>query len=285
MHTKINTLITSKTGQQILFALPIGLFLVFGLRMAYGVGVDWDYSYDPAMKHFLNYYDHSDFAGFPWLLFFLPHGLLSLEWGNAINMTLNIIIPLLVIMRFNGGWQAVALVFTAPFFLDLVRTNNVEWIPLMAFLLPLWMGLPFLISKPQTVGGAALIWLKRNWRRPLWLVPAGVMVLLALFIWGIKEPIAQIQEYELTRVPWNFAPFPFGYPIGFYLLYMAWKKDDEYIGAAASPFLVPYFAAYSMFPLMTILSCRSKRDAFYVWAGFWIYFIVEARRIAYMGTG
>lgn len=272
----------SPLWQYVVFFGILGLLITGGFATAKGVGVDWQYSYEPAMTHFRDYYDHSDFAGFPWLLFFVPHGTLPIEIGDAINMTLNILVPLALIMRLKGGWQAVVLLYTSPFFLDLMRTNNVEWVALLAFLVPVWAGLPLLLAKPQTLGGVAVIWLKRHWRRSLWFVPTFVMILLAIIIWGIVEPVKQNQEYDLLNVPWNFAPFPFFIPLGLYLLWKAWQKDDEVVAAAATPFLVPYFAAYSMFPLMALLVCTRRRDAFYVWAGFWIYFIVEARRIAFM---
>ncbi len=267
----------------VVFFSVLAIILVGIFANLKGVGIDWEESYHPATTNFFDYYNHSDFAGFPWLLFFIPHGLLPIELGDAINMTLNILIPLMVIMRLKGGWQAVVLLYTSPFFLDLMRTNNVEWIPLTALLLPLWAGLPFLVAKPQTIGGIAFIWLKRHWRRPSWLVPTIVIILASIAIWGVQKPIEQIQQYDLLNVPWNFAPFPFFIPLGLYLLWKAWRKDDEYIAAAASPFLVPYFAPYSLIPLMTLLACTRRREAFYVWAGFWIYFIVEARRIAFMG--
>lgn len=261
----------------------LGLGLVLGFSRLGSVGVDWEFSFDPAMSNFLDYWDHSSYVGFPWLLFFIPHGLLPLALGNAINLTLNILVPLAVIMRYRGGWQAVALLYTSPFFLDLMRTNNVDWIPLVAFLLPLWAGLPFLVAKPQVLGGAALIWLKKHWRQPLWVLPAALMVLVSVGVWGITEPLAANDTQALYTADWNFAPFPFMVPVGLYLLWKAWQREDAVVGAAATPFLVPYFAPYSLVPLLTLLACTHRRDALYVWVGFWVYFIVSLRRMGGLG--
>lgn len=267
-----------------LFVVIIGMLtvLITLLRFFYEVGVDWEESYYPAMHHLRTYTKHSDFVGFPNALFFLPHGFLPLEWGNAINMSLNLVVPLAVIWKFKGGWPAILLVYTSPMFFDLSRTNNVDWIPLVGVLLPVAWGLPFLIAKPQGIGGAALVWWKRHGFSPKVLIPSVVMIMIALLIWGVKMPLDGMRSINLSEVAWNFAPFPFFIPLGLYLLYKGYQSDDATIAAAASPFLVPYFAPYSLVPLQTLLACKHKKEALYVHLGFWIYFIVEARRIAAM---
>ncbi len=270
----------------ILFALGIFSVLVGILRLRteinddIPVGVDWEYSYFPAMHHFRDYTDHSDFAGLPNALLFLPHGLLSLEWGDAINLALNIIVPIAVIWKYNAGWKGILLVYTSPMFFDLARTNNVDWLPLIALLLPFKWGLPFLLAKPQVIGGAALVWWKQHGFSFKVLIPAIVVAIVSLLIWGIETPIEGMQSIDFSKVPWNFAPFPLFIPLGIYLLYKGYKTDDATIAAVGTPFLVPYFAPYSLIPLQTMLACKYKKEALYLNLGFWIYLIVEARRIA-----
>lgn len=263
----------------LLLVLLGGVLLAAGWAF-YPVGVDWQHSYYPAMHHFWQPYDHSDFAGFPWLLLFLPHGLLPMRWGNAANFVLEIAVLGALIRVYRGGWAAVLLTFTSPIFLDLLRTNNVDWVPALAFLLPPTWGLPLLIAKPQTLGGAALIWWKRtrfSWRL---LVPAGLVVALSFVIWPGWLSSIGMAGGDIRDTAWNFAPWPFAIPLGLYLLYRAYKADDEIIAAAATPFLVPYFAPYSLAPLLALLACRHRTAAIYLYFGLWFYLIIESRRIA-----
>jgi hypothetical protein len=50
---------------------------------------------------------------------------------------------------------ALALTLTSPVFFDLARTNNVDWIPLLGFVIGSMWGLPLPAAKPQAPGGAA----------------------------------------------------------------------------------------------------------------------------------
>ena len=72
--------------------------------------------------------------------------------------------------------------------------------------------------------------------------------------------------------------WPVGIPLGLYMLYRAFKEDNELIAAAATPFLVPYIAPYSLAGLMAMLGGRYKREVFYLYVGVWAYFIIQLRR-------
>ncbi|NLX11338.1 MAG: hypothetical protein GXY36_16950 [Chloroflexi bacterium] len=249
------------------------------LSQIYPVGVDWEESYHAAFRHFRDPYTHSDFAGIPWLLA-LPHALLPLEVGNAINFILHILLLGAIIWKYRGGWQAVLLTFTSPLFLDLARTNNVDWVPALAFLLPPEWGLVLLAAKPQTLGCAALIWWKRQKYSLRMLVPLIVVVALSFAIWGWwPGKIGMAEGDDIRQAAWNFAPWPFAIPLGLYLLVQAYKADDEIMAAAATPFLVPYFAPYSLVPLLALLSSRHRKAALYLYFAFWFFFIVEGRRV------
>lgn len=271
-------------SQRRLRIVGIGLLILllpavlWGLHEFYPVGADWESAFFPAMRHFLEPYGVYYFTSPPWVLALLPHALLDLKWSNAINMCLNILALAALIWRFKGGPFAFVLTFTSPIFLKLAHANNVDWIPTLAFLIPPMWGMPLLALKPQVLGGAALIWWKRRRFSPLMLVPLAVVIILSLIIWGFWLP-------DVNGLPddanlWNFAPWPFGIPVGIYLIYQGWKKDDEILAAAATPFFVPYFGVHSLAPLLALLACKYRREAIYLYAGFWFYLIVESRRLA-----
>ena len=139
--------------------------------------------------------------------------------------------------------------FSAPF-LSLLINGNVDWLPMLAFLLPAQWGIAILLSKPQAGLMAGLVWFKRARRKDLFLVPAIGLFLASILVWGWWVPRMVEQSLRVggkTMVGfWNIAPFPWLIPIGVWLLYQAWKREDELIAVAATLCLVPYFAIYSL---------------------------------------
>ena len=252
--------------------------VLWGLHEFYPVGADWESAFFPAMRHFREPYDVYYFTSPPWALPLLPHALLDLQWSNAINMCLNILALAALIWRYKGGAFAFILTFTSPIFLKLAHANNIDWLPTLAFLIPPMWGLPLLALKPQVLGGAALIWWKKRRFSPWMLAPLAGVVILSLVIWGFWLP--DVNGLPADADLWNFAPWPFGIPAGIYLIYRAWQKDDEILAAAATPFFVPYFGVHSLAPLLALLACKYRREAIYLYAGFWFYLIVESRRLA-----
>ncbi len=254
-----------------------GAGLLAAVWRFYPLGVDWEATFYPAFKDFLHPYSIFTFTSPPWVLVLLPHALLDVTWSNAINLLLNVAVLGAAIYRYKGGWRAIVLTFTSAMMLDLARTNNIDWIPLLAFLIPPTWGLPLLAIKPQVLGGAALIWWKRRRFSPLMLAPLAVVVAASLVVWGFWPlKIGLISGAHL----WNFAPWPLGVPFGGYLLYKAYRTDDEILAASATPLLVPYFAPYSLAPLMALLSSRYRREALYLYCVFWFYFIIDGRRFS-----
>lgn len=264
-----------------LLAGLIVIVLVAFLKEYYPIGVDWQETYSQIPDHWRDPYEIPSFTSPPWIMLFLPHAWLPIDWGNAINLVLNITLVVAVIVRFSGGWPLMLLVFTSPPFFDLVRTNNVDWIALLAFLVPIMWGLPILAAKPQALGGASLIWWKRSANKIRLLLPIAVVVILSFLIWGLW-PLRIKPVHESV---WNFAPWPFLIPLGIYMLYRAYRQDDLFLAAAATPFLVPYIAPYSLAGLLAFSGSKYRREAFIVYIAFWIYFIVESRRLGILLPG
>ena len=258
-----------------LFAALIVLLLVIFLKEFYPVGVDWEETYSQIPEHWRDPYEIKGFTSPPWIMVFLPHAWLPVEWGNAINLVLNLVLIILVITRFNGGWALMLLVFTSPPFIDLVRTNNVDWIPLLALLLPAMWGLPVLFAKPQALGGAAVIWWKQSANRIRLLIPVAIVLALSFIFWGFWP----LEIKPVNQTVWNFAPWPFLIPLGAYMLFRAYRSNDIFMAAAATPFLVPYIAPYSVASLLAFSGSKYRREALIVYIAFWVYFIVESRRL------
>lgn len=238
-------------------------------------GIDWQATFSELSNHWRDPYELEMFTNPPWVLFLLPHAWLPREWGAAVNFVITVIVTMAVIVRYGGGWQVMLMVFTSSIFMDLVRTNNIDWIPMLALLVPPRWGLPLLLIKPHSIGAVALIWWKRekfSWKM---LVPSVAVVLLSFVLWGWW--LSRVGLVEQAYM-WNFAPFPYFIPLGLYMLYRAYRSDDAFLAAAATPFLTPYFAPYSLTAVFAFTGSKYKREMFIVWVAFWVFFVLEAKQ-------
>jgi hypothetical protein len=253
--------------------------MTYGLSRVYAQGlqwgIDWKYTYVQAAANPLNPFVIDTFTNPPWVLLLVPHAfVLPGNVGAAVNITITLVVITLVIRRYGGNWQTLLLTVTSLPFIDLLRTSNVDWIPMLALLLPPMWGLPLLAIKPHTIGAIALIWWKQQ-RFSLWMfVPSVVIGLLSLVVWGLWFTGAGLPD---TVAAWNFAPFPWFVPLGVYLLYRAYHSEDVFLAAAATPFLTPYFATYSITAIFAFVGCKYRREVFIVWCAYWCYFIITVR--------
>jgi hypothetical protein len=241
------------------------------------IGRDWQTWNVLSVEQIQQPYSMPDFTGMPFAFFALPHSLLSIDIGNAVNLSLNIMVMFAVAYRYAGKqWHiALAIAMTTPMFINLIMSNNIDWIPLAAFLVHDNLAYPLLAMKPQMLGASAIIRFKRNPQLTR-LLPLFALLIVSVLIWGAWWGYL---GNGLTMLPWNFAPFPYFIPLGIYLLVVAWQKDDEIIGACATPFLVPYFAPYSLAGLHVLLAARHRKAAMWLWCFSWWFLIIASRRL------
>lgn len=271
-------------------AVKVGLLLVvvvcvlYILSEMYPVGVDWQLTFGRLWYHWDNPYQVKGLFNPAWVMLYLPHSLLPLRLGNAVNLLLNVSVPGAVIYKYwhKDGPRVVIplwlMLYTFPPFLDLIRANNVEWIPLLALLLPDSWLMATLAVKPQTIGGMALIrWKMRgfDWRV---LIPTLVLLAGSFIVWGLWFTRLNWHAAEGAWAVANFSPFPYFVPLGVWMLWKAYKTNDEVLGGVATPLLVPYFAGYGIFPVLVLIATKYKREAFYLWVGLWLYFVIEGKR-------
>jgi len=250
--------------------------LLFGLLTAlfynFPIGIDWKNAHHAA--HDLRHYDRHAFIGIPLSLVFIPHVLLPIQLGNAINLALNVSVPMLVLYRYRAGLWAIGAVYLCPPFYVTLTTNNIEWLPLIGFLVPPMFGVALVALKPQALSGVLIVWIKRHGVKII--VPLLMIGVVILMVWGLT-PLHVMRRAE-TDVTWNFAPWPFLIPVGIFLLWKAWREDDEFIAAAATPLLVPYIAGYTLPVTICVLACKYPKLAFAITVGLWWLLVVETRR-------
>lgn len=273
------------TGFIVLLVLTV---VVVTLRDVIPLGVDWQYSFQglPFQNPYAFNETRPPWSGVsnpPWTILLIPHAQLDVRTGNIINYLLNLIVPMAVAVRLtrtltpNGERQkrlyvAVFLTFSSPFFLQLMSTNNIDWIPLLAFLVPETLSGIFLACKPQAVGGAFLIFVKRT--RGAALIPLAIVIALSFVAWpGWPSQVSM----PYLDAPFNIAPFPIMIPLGLYLLWRAWKEDDEVLAASATPFLVPFMTPYAATANMVLISARYQKMAFFIWIVMWVHVGIGVR--------
>lgn len=258
-------------------ALMTAVF-AFLVVIAYNLPVpvdEVDYRNAWLVAHDILNYDRYDYIGMPLSVLLVPHIWLDYELGYAINMALNFALPMVVFWRYKVGIIGILAVYLSYPFLQITWTNNIEWLSLVAFLLPPTVGTAVLALKPQAIGGVVVIWFKRHGWHMLILLP--VLATIVLLLWGFK-PIEVMRRADVLHKAHNHAPWPFLIPVGMWLLWKAWREDDEFLAAAATPLLVPYIAGYSLMVTLTVLACKYPKTAAMITVFIWWTVVIEQRR-------
>ena len=207
----------------------------------------------------------------PWVALLLyPLTFLSERVAQALIAYLNLAITLLIVARYGGNRWSFGLALTSAPFLSLLINGNMDWLPMLAFLLPAQWAIVLLLSKPQVGSVAGLVWFKQAKRKYLFFIPAIGFFLASFLAWGWWVPRMVNHALRVggrTVGPWNIAPFP-------WLIYEAWKREDELIAVSATFCLVPYFAIYSLTIFFAMLTARTPRLSVIAWIVLWIFFFV-----------
>lgn len=250
--------------------------VVFAFALYLPPASDFIDSFWPAAHFPFDPYRIASYLNPPWLALLLyPLTFLSERVAQALIAYLNLAVTLLIIARYGGNRWSFGLALTSAPFLSLLINGNMDWLPMLAFLIPAQWGMVALLSKPQVGSMAGLAWFKQTKRKDLFFVPAIGFLLVSFLVWGWW--VTQMVDHALraggrTVGPWNIAPFPWLIPIGLWLLYQAWKREDELVAVAATLCLVPYFAIYSLTIFFAILAARYPRLSIIAWIVLWIFF-------------
>lgn len=254
-------------NRQYLASFAVVLVVVAILYRFAPIGIDWQETF--SRLGIRDPYRVETFFNPPFVTLLLPHALFPLRLGNAVNLMLNVVVLLIAIRVLGGNRAAILLVFTSPVFFDLCGKNNVEWIPLLGLIVGPELGGMLLLCKPQSLAGCFLIWAKRGWR--VILAPLGLLA-ISFLVWGFwPSRLAALPAGK----PWNCAVFPFGVPFGLYLLYRAWRADDPFLAAVATPLLIPYLHPSSLTGVLCVLACKFPKAAVWLYVGLWGFIIVK----------
>jgi hypothetical protein len=155
---------------------------------------------------------------------------------------------------YKMGAKPAALVFfllSYPVLSDLYN-GNIDWMPMLGFVLPPQVGLIFVLIKPQIGIGITIYWLVESWRGGgLKLVLKTFMPVILVFLvscivfgfWPLNflETLSLAESTEAkSGLDYNSSLWPYGLIIGFPLLAHSIYARNKQAGIMASPFLSPY---------------------------------------------
>jgi hypothetical protein len=231
-----------------------GITVVVAFVLPYAV--DWHWAIRPgtlAMLHGESPYEVAPSLGCPpWaLLPFLPLAILPDEWGRAVLFTLSLSTFAYSIWKLGARKMGIIAFILSPPILHSLKNGNLDWLPLLGFTLPPWMGLFFVTVKPQMGSIVVLFWLVEAWRQggirkvARDFYPIVIVTLITFALYGFW-PSQYWYIYNFSK-EWNASLWPISLPIGFALLVAALRRREIKFAMAASPCLSPYvlFHAWS----------------------------------------
>ncbi|MBK6645026.1 MAG: hypothetical protein IPG44_04605 [Anaerolineales bacterium] len=249
----MNTL-RAKLSFGIILLAVLSLLAYAIMRLApSGLGIDWRLTYRPAALALLrgqNPYSvevspEAPFFAAPWgLLPLLPLALLPIEMGRAFVMVIGLAVFGYAAYRAGAKPYAAVLFLLSPPVIHTILNANIEWIPILGFVLPPWLGLFFVTVKPQTGFAVAIWWLIDAWRKggaaqvSRTFAPVVIAFLISFTFYGLW-PLGMFNALNYGR-GFNASLWPQSIPIGMVLLAASIQKRDVRYAMSASPCLSPY---------------------------------------------
>lgn len=250
-------------------------------------GIDWQDTYRPATlamlqgrnPYALEVAPEAPFFAAPWgLLPLVPLALLPLEVGRAVLLLVSLISFAYTARRLGAGRIGVAAFTLSPPVMHCLLNANMEWMPLLGFILPPQIGL-FLISvKPQTGFAVGIFWLFAAWRKGGWrevvytFAPVTIALLLSFVLYG--PWLFKVGGVLGIATNFNASLWPLSIPIGLTLIVTAIRKKEIRFAMPASPCLSPYVLFHSWSSALVALAGH-KMELITAVIGLWIVVILQ----------
>jgi len=253
-------------------AIAIIMLALFGLGwVVYAFlpfGYDWEHFFRPAALELLH--GRSPYIpGFynpPWLLIpLIPLAILPVRLGYAILVVLAVGSIGYTAYRLGAKPLTMLLILISYPMLFCIYQGQVDWIIPLGFIMPPWLGLFFVLAKPQLGIGLALFWLVGAWRMGglpavfRRFLPIGIAFLLSFLIYGLYL----IPAGDVVGQSWDTGLFPMAIPFGIVLMIISIRSERANLAIMAGPLLAPYVAGYSWaVPAMGLLPLQLETIVF-----------------------
>jgi hypothetical protein len=219
------------------------------------------------------------FFAAPWgLLPLIPFALLPAEIGRAMLLLISMIAFAYTAKQLGASLIGIAAFTLSPPVVHCLLNANVEWLPLLGFVLPPQIGLFFISVKPQTGFVVGLFWLVEAWRNGGWrevirvFAPVTLMLLLSFLLYGLWP----FRFGGVLGIAQNFnaSLWPLSLPVGLALLVAAIRTRKAEYAMPASPCLSPYVLFHSWSSAVVALSARTPELVAAV-IGLWVVVILR----------
>lgn len=233
-----------------------GIVLVGLAVVAYYVlpdPVDWTIFYRPATIELLSGrtpYSVGSFFNPPWILVpLIPFALLPFRVGVVALFAANFIIFLFIGRALKARPVAYIALFCSLPVLVCLLFGQIDGLALLGLFMPRWLGLIFLMAKPQIGWVIAVFWLVEAWREgklkrvALTFSPVVGLFLLSFLLYGFWPLDPDIAGIFATNH--NTSLWPGSIVVGLPLLVYALRRRKEGMALIASPFLSPYLSPQS----------------------------------------
>lgn len=226
------------------------VLLICGLYYSSWQSLDWG-TYRTAALRFgqgISPYLYDFYFNPPWtLLPLLPFALLPAKLGSAMVATIGLFVYALIARHFGTGKLALVIFLLSPPVLYDLYATNINWLAFSGVLMPPWLGLFFVMSKPQVGIGIACYWLVEAWRIGGWrqvlrtFAPVTAAYLISFAIYGFWFRNFSV----MTTAPYNMSLGPAGIVLGALILGLAIYRRQMKYAVASSPLFSPYFNYHS----------------------------------------
>lgn len=266
----------------LIFIQALVLFYIFvNVFPHLQIGMDWRYTYRPAalaMAYGESPYSVKIFYAAPWALIpLIPFALLPFDIGNVGVFLLGFSAFAYVAHKLGAGPGSMSVFLLSASVMGCLVYGNIEWMPLLGFVLPAPIGLIFAVIKPQIGIGIVIYWfihtLKSQGIRAVvkTFAPVVTLTLLSFWMYGFWPLLFQktMQQSAQSSVAYNTSLWPQGIFIGAWLLYKSIQKDKPEMAMASAPFLSPYALQFTWVAVLAGL-IRAPLELLIVSLALWI---------------
>jgi hypothetical protein len=249
-------------------------------------GIDWHQTLRPAalaLLHGASPYTATPgapYAGAPWgLWLLLPLALLPESLGRALHFSATLLAFAYAARRLGAGPWGAGLLVASPPVVHCLLNSNLDWMPVLGFVLPPQWGLFLIAVKPQIGFTVALWWLVEAWRQGGWreavrvFAPVTAALALSLLVYG-PWPLKGLEIARLSA-GWNASLWPLSLPAGFGLLWASLRRRDQRYAMGAAPCLSPYVLFHAWSGALAALAANPG-ELFAAVVGLWILVGVQA---------
>lgn len=252
-----------------LTSILIVIFIPFLLYLYAPPVSDWWHSFHKVGGTWLKPYSGGfHFAYPPWVAGILaPFHFVEPQLSRALWAFLTALSCSFSIKSLKGDSFSLLLLVSSVPFISLVGNGQSDGIAILGLgliifhkFLPQLAGSILLLGKPQSMIFVLPVLLVKSNHRLKLIVGGVIFGLFTFLIWGWWIPdMYEMAFANLPNVSWNWSFWPYGIPLGLFMLCHALKTKSLEIGALAAFFLVPYLAWYSFSGFLLIIYAKAPR--------------------------